>query len=113
MAADGWPQDEIRTVDRAWRWAAFLVLVANIILAVVELSHYGGAYDSCGFDNHTCRTGVTGHLNASQGWMMVAALPALGSLFLPLNQKTTPWRMACVVIVAVCFLARLILMTAT
>ncbi|GHH83566.1 hypothetical protein GCM10018793_45970 [Streptomyces sulfonofaciens] len=113
MATGVWPGDGIRTADRAWRWAAFLVVIADLALTAFEIRHYRAAYDDCGLDRHACRQGVTHHLDGSHTWMVIAAVPLIVALFLPLKQRTTPWRIACVAVLALCFLARLILMAST
>lgn len=108
-----WVQDDVRTKDQVWRATAFLVVIANLVLAVVEIVHYAGA-------NASCPTDVTAYLECSHRtldvmddsytWMMIASIPLLLGVFLPLRPSTTPLRIACAAVLALSFVVRLILM---
>jgi hypothetical protein len=102
--------DDVRTKDRVWRVTAFAIVVANVILGVVELKHYGSASDDCLFDNPECGRRINHALDISNTWESIAALPAVLSLLLPLRRSTTPWRIACVAVLALTFVVRLILL---
>ena len=103
-------EDDVRTKDRVWRVTAFTVVVANVVLGVVELKHYGGVSDDCLFDSPECGRRIDHALDISNTWEGIAALPLVLSLFLPLRRSTTPWRIACVAVLALSFVVRLILL---
>ena len=111
-------EDDVRTKDRVWRGTAFAVVIANVILGAVELEHYGGVSDDCLFENPECGRRIDHALDISNTWEAIAALPLVLSLFLPLvlslflplRRSTTPWRIACVAVLALSFVVRLILL---
>jgi hypothetical protein len=108
-----WVADDVRTKDRVWLATAFAVVIANLVLAGVEIHRYSNAYDGCTGgvpENLDCRSRVVDTMDDSNTWMMIASIPLLLSLFLPLRPSTTPWRTACVAVLALSFVVRLILM---
>ncbi|WP_433167101.1 hypothetical protein [Kribbella sp. CA-247076] len=106
------PESDVRTVDRTWRVAAFVLIPLNIVLAIVEVLSYASAQEDCPYDEDgQCVRSLTDDLQTANVFMAVALFALVPAALLPLRPATTPWRILCVLVLALSFTVRLALLT--
>lgn len=109
MSEGAWA-DDVRPVDRGWRVAGVLLYVANIVVAIVELTHYSHAHAAC--PNLSCSRAVTDALDSSQPWLATSMLVGFVAMILPTRRSTTSWRVLCVAVLTLATIVRIGIMAA-